>query len=80
MNEVGATSQTRVLPFNHAPTFVTVYAPGAFDDEDAGAFVPVAIIGLLGDTAGTLDNPVYIAVSSGSYISLRPDYPTTSYS
>jgi hypothetical protein len=67
VNEVGATIPTPGLPFNHAPTFVTVYAPGAFDDSDAGFGVPVAIIGFPlpgAATAGDLDNPVFIAVSS----------------
>ena len=63
------------LPFNHVPTFVTVYAPGAYGDYDAGDFVPVAIIGLEGETGGTLDNPVYIAVSSGNYISRETGLP-----
>lgn len=77
VNEVGATIPTPPmdgLPFNHVPTFVTVYAPGAYDDSDAGFFVPVAIIGFpLPDaaTGGTLDNPVYIAVSSDGTI--NPD-------
>ena len=54
VNEFGATIPVPGLPFNHAPTFVTVYAPGAFDDSDAGLFVPVAIIGFpeLGTTGG----------------------------
>ena len=81
VNEVGATIPTPPadgLAFNHAPTFVTVYAPGAFDDLDAGFGVPVAIIGFpLPDaaTGGTLDNPVFIAVSSGSYISSETGLP-----
>src|SRR5208283_1280258 len=36
VNEFGATSAVPGAPFNHAPTFVTVYAPGAFDDSDSG--------------------------------------------
>jgi len=80
VNELGANipePATAGLPFNHAPTFVTVYAPGAYDDSDGGDFVPVAIIGLvgLGETGGTLDNPLYIAVSSGTYFSRETGLP-----
>ena len=32
VNQFGATQADPGAPFNHAPTFVTVYAPGAFDD------------------------------------------------